>query len=103
MSTFRKISPCAAALSLLLMVGCAATDDDVTVGEAIDDATITAKVKAALIDDEELSANDINVNTREGVVQLIGTVDDRSDISHATSVASEVDGVRSVRNDLVLE
>lgn len=103
MNTFKKFSPCAAALSLLLVVGCAATDDDVTVGEAIDDAAITAKVKAALIDDDELDAAEINVNTREGVVQLIGTVDDRSDINRATNVAADVEGVRSVRNDLVLE
>lgn len=103
MSTFKKFSPCAVALSLLLVVGCAATDDDVTIGEAIDDATITARVKAALIDDDDLDAAQINVNTREGIVQLMGTVDDRSDISKATSVASDVEGVRSVRNDLVLE
>jgi osmotically-inducible protein OsmY len=103
MSNFKHLSPWAVAFSLLLTVGCAATDDDVTVGEAVDDAAITAKVKAALIDDDELDAAEINVNTREGIVQLLGTVDDRSDINRATTVANEIEGVRSVRNELVLE
>jgi osmotically-inducible protein OsmY len=103
MSTLKKIAPFAVALSFVLTVGCAALDDDVTVGEAADDAAITAKVKAALIDDDELDAAEINVNTREGIVQLLGTVDDRSDINRATNVASDIEGVRSVRNELVLE
>lgn len=103
MRTFKKLSAFAAALSLCFVVGCAATDDDITVGEAIDDTVITARVKAALIDDEELSAADINVETREGVVQLSGFVDDRSDIAKAAEVTSDVEGVRSVRNDLVLK
>src|SRR5687768_9795521 len=92
MNTVKKLTPWAAALGLLLTVGCAATDDDVTVGEAVDDAAITAKVKAALIDDDELDAAEINVNTREGIVQLLGTVDDRSDINRATNLANEIDG-----------
>src|SRR5688572_13248990 len=99
----KKITLWGLGLGLALTVGCAATDDDVTVGEAIDDATITARVKAALIEDDELDAAEINVNTREGVVQLIGTVDDRADIARATTVADEIDGVRSVRNELVVE
>jgi osmotically-inducible protein OsmY len=103
MRTLKKISAFAAALSLFLVIGCAATDDDVTVGEAIDDTVITAKVKAALIDDEELSATDISVETRQGVVQLSGFVDDRSDITKAGEVTSDIDGVRSVQNNLVLK
>lgn len=103
MRTLKELSSFAAALSLCFVVGCAVTDDDVTVGEAIDDTVITAKVKAALIDDEDLSATDIKVETREGIVQLSGFVDDRSDIVKAGEVTSDIEGVRSVRNDLTLK
>jgi hypothetical protein len=103
MRTFSKLPAFMAAVGLTVLAGCHVTDDDVTVGEAIDDTVINGKVEAALIDDEELSALDINVDVREGVVQLSGFVDDRSDISRATDVASTVEGVRSVRNDLVLK
>jgi osmotically-inducible protein OsmY len=103
MRTFKELSSFAAALSLCFVVGCAATDDDVTVGEAIDDTVITARVKAALIDNESLSANEINVETREGVVQLSGFVDDRSDIAEAGEVTEDIEGVRSVKNDLTLK
>lgn len=103
MHIFNKTSLFAATLSLALVAGCSALDDDITVEEAVDDAVITTKVKAALVDDEQLSALDINVDTREGVVQLSGFVDDRSDISRAADVAEDIEGVRSVKNDLVLK
>ncbi len=92
--------PMSAALSLLVLTGCAALDDDVTVGEAIDDATITAQVKAALVEDDELSALDINVDTRNGVVTLNGAVDNNADIARANDVADDVNGVRSIQNNL---
>jgi hyperosmotically inducible periplasmic protein len=92
--------PLSAALSLVVLTGCAALDDDVTVGEAIDDAAITAQVKAALVEDKELSALTINVDTADGVVTLNGDVNEASDIARATDVADDVDGVRSIRNNL---
>jgi osmotically-inducible protein OsmY len=100
---FTKVPAFVAAMGLVVLTGCHVMDDDVTVGEAIDDTVITTKVEAALIDDEQLSALDIDVATREGVVQLSGFVDDRTDISRAADLASTIEGVRSVRNDLVLK
>jgi len=91
------------ALGLLLLNGCAALDDDVTVGQAIDDATITAQVKGALVGDEELSALDINVDTADGVVTLNGEVANQAHIARATDVADDVDGVRSINNRLTID
>lgn len=91
------------ALGLLLLNGCAALDDDVTVGQAIDDATITAQVKAALVGDEELSALDINVDTADGVVTLNGEVANQAHIARATDVADDVEGVRSIDNRLTID
>ena len=96
-----KLPMCA--LGLLLLNGCAALDDDVTVGEAIDDAAITAQVKAALVEDDELSALDINVDTVNGVVTLNGDVDNQALVARAADVADDVEGVRSIQNNLTVD
>jgi hyperosmotically inducible protein len=73
---------------------------DRTAGEVIDDTAITAKVKAALIGNNETKARQINVTTREGVVQLSGFVDDEQEKYMAENVARGVNGVQDVMNDL---
>src|SRR5688572_17340454 len=55
--------------------GCTATQTQRSAGETIDDTTITAKVKAGLIDNDTTSAGQIEVETYRGVVQLNGFVD----------------------------
>jgi hyperosmotically inducible protein len=69
-------------------------------GEVIDDSVVTAKVKAALIADKTVKAHEVNVETREGVVQLSGFVDSAAAKSTAGDVASRVAGVKDVRNEL---
>lgn len=69
-------------------------------GEVVDDGVITGKVKAALIDNPTTKARQINVDTRQGVVQLQGFVDTNEEKMTATDVARTVSGVQSVRNDL---
>jgi len=69
-------------------------------GEAIDDAMITAKVKAALIGDSRTKAYQIEVNTNQGEVQLGGFVDSTGAKAAAAAVASSVSGVKTVSNDL---
>ena len=103
MKTLRKISTFAAALGFVFVVGCESTRTQTSAGEQIDDTVVTAKVKAALIDDENLSASEINVETFKGRVQLSGFVSDRSDIARATDVVDDIDGVASVQNDLVVK
>jgi hyperosmotically inducible protein len=71
-----------------------------TAGEVIDDTAITAKVKAALVGNDETKARQINVTTREGVVQLSGFVDDEQEKYVAENVARGVNGVEDVMNDL---
>lgn len=73
------------------------------VGEYLDDSVITTKVKAALIDDPELSAIEVNVETYKGVVQLSGFVRDPEDIARATQVVRQIKGVNDVKNDLRLK
>jgi hyperosmotically inducible protein len=71
-----------------------------TTGGAIDDSTVTAKVKTALTDSAETKAHDIKVATRGGVVHLSGFVENEAQKSAATKVAQAVEGVKSVNNSI---
>jgi hyperosmotically inducible protein len=73
---------------------------DSSTGEVIDDSILTGKVKAALIASDETKAHQINVETKGGVVQLSGFVDDAAAKTAATSVAKSVTGVKDVKNEL---
>lgn len=90
-------------LAFLLTVGCASTRTQSSVGEVIDDTVITTRVKAAIFNDAELSAAEINVETFKGAVQLSGFVSERSDVARATVVTRGVAGVESVRNDIAVK
>jgi len=91
-----------AALSLGAIQGCAVTRDQSTAGEYVDDATITAKIKTRFIESKEVDAVAINVDTLKGEVQLSGFAKDATEKSRAGSLAREVKGVRSVKNNLVI-
>ena len=69
-------------------------------GQAVDDAVVTAKVKAKLVDDEVTKAYQIEVATFKGSVQLRGTVDSEEARSRATELAKDVGGVKDVQNSL---
>jgi len=69
-------------------------------GEVIDDAAVTARVKAALTANTVTKARQINVETRQGVVQLHGFVDSQMEANEAVKEARAVPGVAEVRNDL---
>ena len=66
----------------------------------VDDTTVTAKVKAALLASDGIQGTDISVETQQGVVILTGKVADASQAKRATEIAQSVEGVRSVDNRL---
>jgi len=84
-------------------LGCAATETRQSTGEYFDDTTITTKVKAAILQDPTLKTLQINVETRNGVVQLAGFVDSAQNVKRAAEVARDVKGVQSVKNDLIVK
>lgn len=88
------------AFALVSVVSCAAPSKRQTVGEYVDDAVITTKVKMAILDDPDLRVNEISVETYDGVVQLSGFVSSREEINRAVAVAREVGGVKDVLNDM---
>ena len=85
-----------------LAVGCTSTRTQRSAGETIDDTAITAKVKAELIDNDKTSAGQIEVETYRGVVQLNGFVDSAAEKAQATTVATGVNGVMEVQNNLAV-
>ena len=77
---------------------CAATD----VSDKVKDAAITTAVNAKLAQDKTLSALRIDVDTVGGRVSLRGTAPDPAARERATTLASTVDGVVAVDNQLVV-
>lgn len=70
--------------------------------QTMDDATITSKVKSQLASDDRTKATNINVDTKRGVVYLKGTADTADSKKAATEVARSVEGVKDVKNKLVI-
>ncbi|WP_058912135.1 molecular chaperone OsmY [Entomohabitans teleogrylli] len=70
------------------------------VGNFMDDSAITAKVKAALVDDKDIKSTDISVKTDNKVVTLSGFVESQAQAEKAVTVAKGVEGVTSVSDKL---
>ena len=89
-------------LSMVLTAGvsgCQAITGE-TLGEHIDDTTITTTVKTKLAAEKGASLTRIQVDTDRGVVQLSGVVETAADKAKAEQIARGVGGVKSVRNNL---
>ncbi|MFG6653298.1 molecular chaperone OsmY [Scandinavium sp. M-37] len=70
------------------------------VGNFMDDSSITAKVKAALVDHDSIKSTDISVKTDDKVVTLSGFVESQEQAEAAVKVAKSVEGVSSVSDKL---
>ena len=82
----------------------AATDRATTqAAVAVDDAAITTKVKTAVLAEPGLKSLQIDVDTKNGVVTLSGTVDNASMKERANQVAQSVSGVKSVVDNLAVK
>ena len=103
MLQLKRFSAFFLAVLLVSMLGCASTSKSEGTGEYVDDTVITAKVKAAILDEPTLKSAEINVETFKGVVQLSGFVRSQADINKAVAVARGVGGVTSVKNDMRLK
>ena len=74
-----------------------------TVGEKIDDASITAQVKLSLLYHRSTSAINTKVETKLGVVTLYGKAANAAEMNLATKLASDVNGVKDVNNRMTIE
>lgn len=98
--TIRKFAVFFCAIALTSVVGCASTATKEGTGEYVDDAVITTKVKAAILNEPALKSLEINVDTFKGIVQLSGFVSSAAAENNAVEVARRVKGVKSVKDDM---
>lgn len=71
-----------------------------TVGDTIDDATITGRVKTAMLDDPDVAGLKIDVDTFKGVVTLSGAVKSQAEADKAVAIARRTSGVSDVKSTL---
>lgn len=91
------------ATALLTMTGCSVTRDQQTVGAYIDDTTITTQIKGRFFEDKAVAGTAISVETLNGVVLLSGFAKSATEKAAADSIARKVNGVKSVRNEIVIQ
>lgn len=88
---------------LVTAIGCASTKTHESTGQYVDNSVITGKVKAAIFKEPTLKTLQINVKTYKEQVQLSGFVDSAKNATKAEELARNIEGVTSVRNDLVVK
>ena len=74
-----------------------------TMGEKMDDASVTAQVKMALLTHRSTSAISTKVETQDGKVTLTGIAKNAAEISLVTKIVSDIQGVSSVKNEMTVE
>jgi osmotically-inducible protein OsmY len=92
----------AIASSLVMASGCAVTRDQQTTGAYIDDSVITATVKTRMLDNPDVAGTSITVETLNGTVMLSGFAKSTLERTTAERIARDVEGVKSVRNEVVV-
>ena len=75
---------------------------DATIGDKIDDASITAEVKSSLLSHHSTSALHTGVTTTDGVVTLSGVAKNEAEKSLVTKLATDINGVTSVINNMTI-
>jgi osmotically-inducible protein OsmY len=75
---------------------------DASIGDKIDDASITAEVKSSLLSHHSTSALHTTVSTADGIVTLGGVAKNAAEKSLVTKLASDINGVTSVVNNMTL-
>jgi len=101
MNTRRYLLPALAAV-LVALSGCAVTRGQETVGGYVDDTAITSSIKARFVDERNVDASSINVETLNGTVLLSGFAKNTTERDTAAMIARNVSGVRSVRNEIAV-
>jgi hyperosmotically inducible protein len=102
MNTRTPLAIAAAACILLVSAGCAVTRGQETVGAYVDDAAITTAVKARFVDNKDVDAASIKVETLNGTVMLSGFAKNSTERSTAESLTWKVNGVKAVKNEIAV-
>ena len=91
-----------AVLAIATASGCAVTRGQESAGAYIDDAAITTSVKARFVENKDVDATSIKVETLNGTVMLSGFAKSALEKSTAESIAMQTKGVKGVKNQIVV-
>ena len=98
----RLTSAASLAAIAIVLSGCAIMRDQETVGAYIDDSAITTAVKARFVENKDVDASSIRVETLNGTVMLSGFAKDALERTTAETLTRKVEGVRSVKNEIAV-
>src|SRR5450830_1783307 len=90
------------AVVLLTASGCAVTRGQETTGAYIDDAAITTRIKARFVENKQVDATSIRVETLNGTVMLSGFAKSVTEKNTAEGLARGVNGVKSIKNEIAV-
>lgn len=90
------------AIVLLTATGCAVHRGQETVGAYVDDSGITTLVKARFVENKQVDAASISVETLKGTVMLSGFAKNFTERETAEAIARGVKGVVGVRNEIAI-
>jgi len=102
MNTRNVLSAVLAAVVLATTAGCAVTRGQESVGAYVDDSAITTAVKARFVDNKNVDATAISVETLNGTVMLSGFAKSGTEKTVAESLAWKVGGVKGVKNEIAI-
>src|SRR5262245_7615243 len=88
---------------VLLAGGCASDRPERTAGQTIDDQATARRVEEALRSDPAYKFTDVKVAAYVGTVQLSGFVENHEQKGQAEDIAKKIEGVKHVKNDIVLK
>lgn len=89
-------------IALTTLSGCAVTRGQSTVGEYVDDSTVTTTVKARFVEAKSVDASAISVETLNGEVMLSGFAKSTAEKAEAERIARGVRGAKSVKNQIIV-
>lgn len=72
-------------------------------GQAVDDASLLAKIKSSMLRSPEVEGLDVNVDVKDGVVTLSGSADTQTERANAEKIAKTADGVKRVENRIIVK
>ena len=98
----RIVLASALAACLIAVSGCAVTRGQETVGGYVDDTAISTSIKARFVDNRDVDASSIKVETLNGTVLLSGFAKSNVERTSAEGIARNVSGVRQVRNEIAV-
>jgi len=90
------------AIAMLTATGCAVSRGQETVGAYVDDAGITTLIKTRFVENKQVDATSIKVETLNGTVMLSGFAKSSNERATAESIARNVNGVKLVKNEIAV-